>query len=84
MAHNIPKDISQKFCPRFGQTAIEHGFITTNQLKEALSIQVDRDVLGKKHLLIGAILFELDLMSSEQIEVILNVMLKAMRTAEVR
>ena len=54
--------------------------ITTNQLKEALNIQVDRDVLGKNNLLIGAILFELDLMSSEQIEVILNVMLKAMRT----
>lgn len=73
------KEISNKYCPTFGQTAIELGIITIERLNEALSIQAKDDNSGKEHRLIGAILFEMDWLSSDQIEVVLNLMLKQMR-----
>lgn len=76
------KKISRKYCPRFGQTAVAMGFITAERLKEALNIQVDDDISGNEHRLIGAILFENDWMCGEQIEAVLNLMLKQMRTEQ--
>ncbi len=80
MSTGIRKKISNKYCPRFGQTAVEKGFITIDQLKDALSIQVDDDVSGEEHRFLGTILFEKDWMSSDQIEVVLNLVLKPMRS----
>ena len=79
---DIRKKISNKYCPRFGQTAVELGFITVDRLKEALNIQVDDDIAGKGHRLLGSILFENDWMSSDDIEIVLNLMLKQMRSEE--
>jgi hypothetical protein len=79
---NTHKKISDKYCPRFGQTAVEMGFISDDQLKKALCRQIDDELSGKEHRLLGSILFDNDLMSSEQIEVVLNTMLKAMRAEE--
>jgi len=76
------KKVSDKYCPRFGQTAVEMGFISDTQLKEALCQQIDDNLSGKGHRLLGSILFDTDLMSSEQIEAVLNTMLKTMRDEE--
>ncbi len=57
---------------RFGQIAIEKGFLTIAQLKEALSEQIHDEIYSNKHRLIGSILFEKDLMTPQQIEVVLN------------
>lgn len=70
------KRISEKYCPRYGQIAVEKGFITTDQLKDALSIQVDDNISGEEHRLLGTILFDKDWMSSDQIETVLNLLLK--------
>ena len=75
MSAETRKKISNKYCPRFGQTAVEMGYITADQLKEALSIQVDDDISGKERRLLGTILFEKDRMSSDQIEAVLNLVL---------
>jgi len=75
MSTETRKRISEKYCPRFGQIAVEKGYITADQLKSALSIQVDENIAGEKHRLLGTILFEKDWMSSDQIEVVLNLLL---------
>ncbi|MBI3222089.1 MAG: hypothetical protein HYZ46_03215 [Nitrosomonadales bacterium] len=79
---DIQKSISEKYCPRFGQIAIEMGFITEAQLKEALCIQVDEELAGKSRRLLGAILFDKDLMTGDQIERVLNAVLQKTRMEE--
>ncbi|MEE8364215.1 MAG: hypothetical protein V3R76_00375, partial [Gammaproteobacteria bacterium] len=64
------------------QTAVEMGFVSDIQLKESLCRQIDDELSGKGHRLLGSILFDNDVMDSEQIEVVLNTMLKAMRAEE--
>ena len=62
----------------FSAIAVKNGFITIDQLKVALSIQIDENVSGEDHRLLGTILFEKDWMSTDQIEVVLNLLLKQM------
>lgn len=57
---------------RFGQVAVERGFITPEQLKEALTDQVDEDLANKRHRLLGDILFERNCMTANQIEAVLD------------
>lgn len=66
--------ISRKYCPRFGQIAVQRGYITDEQLKQALCLQVEGNLAGEKHRLIGTILFDLDMMTTEQIEEVLNIL----------
>jgi hypothetical protein len=82
MAADILKTISDKYCPRFGQTAVEMGFITESRLKEALCLQVDDELSGKKHRLLGSILFDRDWMTSDQIEQVMNALSKNTRQGE--
>ena len=82
MSTETQKYISNKYCRRFGQTAVEMDYITADELKEAINIQVDEDISGNEHRLLGAILFEKNRMSSAEIETVLNLMLKKMRADE--
>lgn len=59
---------------RFGTIAIEKGFITIDQLLDALEIQVREDLSGIKHRLIGRILYGLGFLSLPQIELVLGLM----------
>ena len=79
MPDQVRKEISQKYCPRFGQTAVESGFISGTQLAEALTCQVQQELLGKGHRLLGQILFEKEWMSADQIDQVLTQLLKRMR-----
>ena len=76
MSTETRKRISEKYCPRFGQIAVEKGYITAEQLKCALNIQVDENIAGVEHRLLGTILFQKDWMTSDQIEVVLNLLLE--------
>ncbi len=38
---------TSQFCPRFGEVAIELGYITPEQLKEALTEQTNDDIASK-------------------------------------
>ena len=76
---DILKIISDKYCPRFGQTAVEMGLITEAQLKEALCSQIEENLSNQEHRLLGAILFDKEWLTSDQIEQIMNTLLKKMR-----
>ncbi len=53
---------------RFGIVAIDKGFITAEQLIEALKTQVINALEQKEHKLIGSILLEMGLVTREQID----------------
>jgi hypothetical protein len=59
---------------RFGTIAVEKGYITIEQLMDALYIQVREDLSGKKHRLIGKILYDQGLLTVDQIERVLATM----------
>jgi len=64
--------LAVEYCRRFGQVAVERGFITPEQLREALTEQVDDDLTNRQHRLLGDILFEKNWMTAKQIESVLN------------
>jgi len=56
----------------FGTSAVGKGFITFDQLMVALEIQEREDMEGKKHRLIGTILFDMGFVTLRQIEEVLT------------
>jgi hypothetical protein len=56
---------------RFGFVAVELGFITTDQLFEALKTQVKEELEGGKRQLIGQILYKKRYITSIQIDEVL-------------
>ena len=79
---NIGKAISGKYEHRFGQTAVGLGFISEARLREALQCQADEDRSNQPHRLLGTILFDKEWMTGDQIEKVLNTLLKNMRVEE--
>jgi hypothetical protein len=79
MTNNLHKELSKKYGPRFGQLAVEFGFITEAQLIEALARQVREELNGSGHRLLGQILFDDDIMSAPQIEQVMTEMFRRMR-----
>jgi hypothetical protein len=61
---------------RFGIKAVEKGFIAPEQLIDALRIQVMGDLEQKQHKLIGTILLEMGVMTSEQIDEVVRALMK--------
>ena len=59
---------------RFGQIAIEKRFITKEQLIEAITCQVKREVGGSGHQHLGSLLQELDYMDEDEVKEVLDVM----------
>ena len=76
MGNDIEKELSKKYCPRFAKIAADKGFITVEQAKEALAEQMDDDLSNRPHRLIGRILLEKGWVTSYQIEIVLNELLK--------
>ena len=58
MTEDIDKEISGKYCNRFGAIAVDKGIVTANQLKEALTEQADDNLSNMPHRLIGRIFFD--------------------------
>ena len=61
---------------RFGVIAVEKGFITKEQLFEAMKIQVEENLSGKPHTLIGIILIKLGYLIREEADHVLLAMKK--------
>jgi len=61
---------------RFGVIAVEMGFVTKEQLFEALRAQVEENLSDKPHRLIGHILIKLGYLTIEQADEVLLVMRK--------
>lgn len=79
MTEDIRKQLSQKYCPRFGQLSVQFGFITEEQLIEALARQVREELNGNGHRLLGEILFETEVMSAKAIDVVMTELFRLMR-----
>ncbi len=68
------KKLSKKHCPQFGKVAVDMGFITAEQLKQAIPEQVDDDLADKPHRFIGMMLFEDGWITNEQINIVYYIM----------
>ncbi len=77
MEDDIYENLSGEYSPRFGQIAVDLGFVTEKQLKEALVEQVEDDLSNKPHRFIGRIFFEHGWITSEQINIVLDILSKA-------
>ncbi len=65
-----------KFLPRFGKIVVDMGFVTAEQLNEALAEQVDEDLSNKPHRSVGKILLENGWITDEQIYIVLKELFK--------
>jgi len=68
----IKKEVTEKYCRRFGMIAVAKGFVTADALRAAIDLQLQEDLAGKPHRLIGSILFDQGLMTGDQIDAVLN------------
>ena len=59
---------------RFGIVAYYKGFITAEELVEALRIQVMEEINGMGHRVLGEILYEQGFMKSDQIQEVVEAM----------
>jgi hypothetical protein len=53
---------------RFGTIAVKRGFVTKEQVLEAMKIQMERDLDGLEHRLIGSILYSMGYITLPQID----------------
>jgi hypothetical protein len=72
METSVLRELSKKYCPRFGKIAVDMKFVTTEQLKEALAEQAEDSLSKKPHRLLGNIFFKNGWMTGEQIDTALN------------
>jgi hypothetical protein len=68
---SIPDEINI-YERRFGNIAIERGYITSEDLTAALKIQVQEEFEFKDRRLVGQILFGIDKMTADQIKAVLS------------
>jgi hypothetical protein len=59
---------------RFGVIAVEKGFVTIEQVAEAIKVQIIEDMGKGIHRLIGAILLDQGLISTTQLNEVLNIL----------
>lgn len=66
--------------PRFGNLAVQMGFITREQLIEALTEQVDDDLDRKPHRPLGSILIARGWMTVRQVDTVLDKIVEHLRS----
>lgn len=74
---NPHRKYSGPYCSRFGTIAVALGYLTRSQLMHGLDIQVDDDLSGRPHRVIGAISFDQGWMTPSEIDLVLNGMFQA-------
>jgi len=75
MLNEMFKEISTKYNPRFGQISVKNGYVTPEQVKQALGEQLDDDLAGRPHRLLGQIMLDKGWMTAKQIKKVLTEML---------
>jgi hypothetical protein len=79
MDHDSGRELSEKYCLRFSMIAVDMGFVTIENVKKALSEQVEDNIANRPHRLIGQILLENGWITLEQIERVLGKLFKTER-----
>ncbi len=67
---------------RFGIVAIEKGFISPEELIEALKVQVSEEIEMGKHRLLGEILLYQDRITARQIDDVVKTLFKQIKVAK--
>ena len=70
------------FEKRFGMIAVGRGFITLEQLLEAMKIQIEEDMQESSHRLIGEILLDMGFLNGKQVIEVLKILDGDVGTAE--
>ncbi len=76
----MSKQKTDRYRKLFGQVALEEGFITREQLLEALEVQKQRKAGGKSDKLLGQILIELGYLDTQQAQRIIDIVFPAGET----
>jgi len=63
--------VTGEFCERFGAIAVRKGFASLDQVRKAVVEQIEDDVEGREHRLIGTILYQRGWITEDQIEQVL-------------
>lgn len=71
------KYITREYSPRSGKIAVDLGFVTPEQIKEALIEQIEEDLSGRPHRFLGQILLDKEWITGKQVDTILVALLKA-------
>jgi len=73
---NNYRDDFRRYALRFGEVAVEKGFVTASQMEEAFSEQVSNypSTVLRPHKLIGEILLEKGWITFEQVLIVLDVL----------
>ena len=74
MENNTDKELPLNYYPRFAATAVLRGFVTAEQVKEALTEQLEDNILNRPHRQIGQILLTHNWITAEQINIVLHEM----------
>ncbi|MBC8430738.1 MAG: hypothetical protein H8D96_02345 [Desulfobacterales bacterium] len=69
----------EKLDKRFGVTTVEKGFITSEQLFDAMKLQITEDLEPVGHRLLGEILLDEGHITAEQINEVLEAMEEAIK-----
>ncbi len=71
------KNFFKRYSPQFGEIAVDMGFITAEQLTEALSEQAEDSLSNRPYRFIGYILSEHGWITNEQVDIVLDILFKA-------
>ncbi len=66
------RELSNQYGRRFGKVAVDKGFVTVKQLKQAMAEQIEDDISNKPHRLIGKILLDKGRITDKQIDIVLK------------
>jgi hypothetical protein len=65
------RTITGDLCRRFGAIAVQKGFVSVEEVKKAMADQIEDDMNGREHRLLGTILYDNGAISESQIEMVL-------------
>ena len=66
-------------CQRFGAIAVRKGFVSLEEVKSAISEQIDDDINGREHRLLGTILYDNGFITEYQIDIVLQELKKSLQ-----
>ncbi len=77
MENDVYENLSKRYSPQFGKIAVDMGFITEKQLKEAMVEEAEDSLSNRPHRFIRRILFEHGWITKKQIDIALDILSKA-------
>ena len=70
--------VTGDLCQRFGAIAARKGFVSLDEIKFSIGEQIDDDINGREHRLLGTILYDNGFITEYQIDVVLQELKKTL------